>query len=447
MFTGPGADTEWQVVKQETPDEPPSKFVPSPWQTWQYAKPVVGDGVAFAALPCACGSGGNVNQRPPTGWGTAWLWHIVPLKQPGGRPRGGRRRGRMRISRVIRPRVRVAGVAHGRVSKARACSCGCGHVVPAEERQGFGACGAATPWQTRHDTFEAPPAKSFPWHAWQPGNPSDTVPSILAASPCGWTVGGVATHPCGMAGLVVAHRPVEAAGSRPRGGRRLRRVRVVRRTLEVAPSAHRCVRAVRIRVAERSAAPRRRRVRRGDAVAGAAPQGRQAAGEVAPVADLAGGEPRAPRSFLCLRPVHRGARPPRRRSVVAAGRVTVARRAGDPPGKVRAVALRAAAVPVVGDEVLRGDRGVRPAGRNDQPPCDGSAGRKHVVHVHAGLAGPRLGAARTRAAAIRIQSPVKCFIFRRVLQGRVMSSPVHLAGTIQEGTSSRPLPHSVAFPR
>jgi hypothetical protein len=33
---------------QDTPEEPPEKLFPVPWQFWQYAKPAVELGAAFA---------------------------------------------------------------------------------------------------------------------------------------------------------------------------------------------------------------------------------------------------------------------------------------------------------------------------------------------------------------------------------------------------------------
>jgi len=72
----------WQSW-QEVPEVPPKKFVPVPWQIWQYKNPVVAPGASFAAFPCGWAAGGVATQALSTGCGTGVAWHSVLLKQSG----------------------------------------------------------------------------------------------------------------------------------------------------------------------------------------------------------------------------------------------------------------------------------------------------------------------------------------------------------------------------
>ena len=164
--------------------------------------------------------------------------------------------------------------------------------------------------------------KLVPWQVWQSGNPL----AAFAAVPWGCGAGGNGDPPRRVAGrLVVAHGAVEASGRLPRGGGGRRVVRrVVRRSRVVALCTNRCVRRVRVRVGVRGSAPRFGCVRSVHPVAGEAGDLRAVAGEVVPVADLAGGEPGAARGLLGGRAVHGGGGPVRDRVVVAACRVSEA---------------------------------------------------------------------------------------------------------------------------
>jgi hypothetical protein len=223
------------------------------------------------------------------------------------------------------------------------------------------------------------------------GEPGGRPGCRLAGIPVGLGRGG-GRLPGGIpqrvrsADRAVAQRAVEASGRRPRrgGGGRMAR-RIVRRSREVALRTDRGVRRVRGRVGIRGAsgaAPRLGRMRRTHPVAGVAGDLRTAAGEVAPVADPAGGEPGASRGFfrgyaVILRRGRDGD-PAGNRTVVTAGGVAEAGDPGDAPREIRTVTFRAGAASAVGDVVHRGGIRVRPAGGGD-PSRDGASGRQDVV--------------------------------------------------------------------